>query len=157
MTLRASFLLFAASALVACGDNFKLAPSAEAANATAPSADAKEAANASDAPSTSLAQQGRRNFSVCGACHSVSEGDNSRSGPNLYGVYGRAAGSLENFAYSKAMRESGVVWTDDALDAYLENPKDFIPGNRMLSPGERNAERRAAIIAYLKTFQPKDN
>ena len=67
-------------------------------------------------------------------------------------VVGREAGSRDDFAYSTAMREAGVTWTEENLDQFLENPQQFIRGNRMAYAGERNADKRAAIIAYLKSL-----
>ncbi len=153
MTLRALTIIFAALALVACGDISEPVPSADAAGAPASSEEAGASASREDAAARSIEVAGRRYFSICGACHSVRAGDNARRiGPSLHGVYGRPAAALEGFAYSKAMRQSGVVWTQDALDAYVANPQKFMRGNRMAYRGERNAEKRAAIIAYLKSL-----
>lgn len=97
---------------------------------------------------------GRRAFSACAVCHSVKQDGGHRVGPNLFGVYGRKAGIADGFAYSSGLRTSGVVWTDETLNAYLENPQDFIRGNRMSFAGESDPQTRRAIIAYLKTLQP---
>jgi len=86
----------------------------------------------------------------CRACHSLSEGVN-RVGPHLAGVVGRQAGSVPGYAYSEANRNSGITWTEDKLDAYLENPQAVVPGTKMTFNGIRDAARRAALIAYLKT------
>ena len=96
---------------------------------------------------------GKRRFSQCAVCHSVKEGDASRVGPNLFGIYGKAAASVDGFAYSKAMREAEIVWDDERLDAFLANPPSYIRGNRMAYVGERKPENRAALIAYLKTLK----
>ena len=120
-----------------------------------PQAETKAAAAPSEL--TGPAAVGRAQFSQCAVCHSVRAGEPARIGPNLFGVYGRAAGSDDGFAYSEAMRNAGIVWTDNNLDAFLENPQGFMRGNRMAFAGERNAEKRAAIIAYLKTLQPGDD
>lgn len=103
------------------------------------------------------AEQGRADFGPCAVCHSVREGDNARVGPSLYGVYGREAGSLDGFAYSQAMAEAEFVWNEETLSAFIENPQKFLRGNRMAFVGERDAETRAAIIAYLKTLGPADD
>lgn len=87
--------------------------------------------------------------SRCIACHSP---DNNRVGPRHRGVFGRQAGSLADFNYSKAVRDSGIVWDEQTLDRWLTNPQAFIPGQRM---NFRVAvpQDRADIIAYLKTLK----
>jgi cytochrome c2 len=110
------------------------------------------AAQASD-----IADQGRKRFTACAVCHTVKEGDPARIGPNLFGIVGKPAGAAEGFAYSKAMSEAGIVWTEDNLNAFLENPQGFMRGNRMGFAGEKNPEYRAAIVAYLKTLKPGDD
>jgi len=72
------------------------------------------------------------------------------SGPNLYGIVGEKAGMRSGFAYSSAMRDSGVVWTAEALDAFLQAPAKFMPGNRMAFSGEVDAARRASIIEHMQ-------
>src|SRR5215813_14445690 len=84
--------------------------------------------------------------SRCGACHSL---DANRVGPAHRGVYGRTAGTAPNFNYSTAVKESGVVWEETTLDAWLTNPQALIPGQRM-NFRVAAAEDRADIIAYLR-------
>ena len=89
-------------------------------------------------------------FTVCAACHST---DGSTSvGPSLKGVYGRKAGSLGGFAYSRAMRNSGGAWNENSLDAFLAEPQKAIPGNTMPFGGISDAKQRAEIVDYLKTL-----
>lgn len=71
-------------------------------------------------------------------------------GPNLYGIVGERAGARPGFAYSSAMQRSGVVWTPATLDAFLQAPARFMPGNRMAYFGEVDADRRASIIEYMQ-------
>jgi cytochrome c len=97
------------------------------------------------------AAQGEKVYRRCKACHSTEEGQN-RVGPHLAGIVGREAGSVEGFKYSDAMKESGITWDDESLDAYLEDPKGFIAGNRMAFPGLKKEEDRANVIAYLKSL-----
>ncbi len=74
-----------------------------------------------------------------------------RVGPSLAGVFGRNAGTAEGFdRYSSAMKDSGVVWSEESLDAYLADPKGYIPGNKMAFRGLRDEEDREDLIAYLK-------
>jgi cytochrome c len=82
----------------------------------------------------------------CSGCHSL---DANRVGPAHRGVHGRRAGTAPNFSYSSAVRGSGIVWNDAALDRWLTNPQALIPGQRMnfrLS----DPRERADVIAYLR-------
>ncbi|WDI30576.1 cytochrome c family protein [Hyphococcus flavus] len=117
--------------------------------------DSAAAAQSSSAETElSPAEMGRRIFSqeTCATCHTVDEGGANRIGPNLFGVYGRQAGQVEGFAYTNALAQSDVIWDDASLDAFLENPQGFMRGNRMAYVGQRDAEKRAAMIAYIKTL-----
>ncbi len=98
---------------------------------------------------TGDAAQGKKVFYKCISCHAVDEGVN-KVGPSLYGIVGRPAGSIEGFKYSDANANSGIVWTEETLFAYLEKPQEFIKGTRMAFPGLPVAQDRADIIAYLK-------
>jgi cytochrome c len=95
------------------------------------------------------AKNGAAQFRRCAVCHSVQAGKTGL-GPNLRGVVGRRAGALP-FAYSPAMKKSGIVWAVPKLDAFLAAPAKVVPGNRMAFPGLTDAKTRADIIEYLKT------
>ena len=95
---------------------------------------------------------GERNFRQCAACHTVDQGGANRVGPNLWDVFGADIGHHEGFNYSDALLAIEGVWTVDKLDAYLENPRGFAPGNRMAFAGLRNEADRASMIAYLRTL-----
>ena len=99
-----------------------------------------------------LAAAGRAAFAACVACHAVEKGEASTVGPNLFGVVGRTAGSLEGYTYSQALVGSGLIWDDDTLDAFLTNPRGKVPGTTMSAGTVGDAEKRAAIIAYLSTL-----
>ena len=86
--------------------------------------------------------------SRCIACHSP---DANRVGPKHRGVVGRTAGTVPDFNYSKAVKSSGVVWSEETLDKWLTNPQAFIPGQRMNFKVADPADR-ADLIAYLKTL-----
>jgi len=95
---------------------------------------------------------GRRAFAQCRGCHSLDPDGVARGqGPNLYGVFGRRAGTHESYLprYSEALRESNVVWGPQELDHWIENPHAYIPRSNMPFVGERDAEDRRNIIAYL--------
>ena len=117
-------------------------------------ADQDGEASEGDSPLNSLTGdpvKGKRLYAQCQACHAVVEGQN-RVGPSLYGVVGRKAGAVESFKYSPAMANSGIVWTEDTIFAYLENSQAYLPGNRMFFPGVAKPQDRVDIIAYLKSL-----
>lgn len=93
--------------------------------------------------------KGKRVFAQCMTCHAVQEGRNN-VGPSLYQIVGRESGSVAGFKYSAANSGSDVVWTEENLFEYLENPQAFIPGTIMVFPGLRSPQDRADVIAYLK-------
>ena len=101
------------------------------------------------------AAKGEKIFKKCRACHAVGEGAKNKVGPHLNELFGRTAGSLDGFKYSKAMIEAGaagLVWDDDTVSEYLAKPRGFIPKNRMSFSGLKKEQDRAAVIAYLKRF-----
>lgn len=100
------------------------------------------------------AAKGKRVYNKCKACH-VLDKEKNKVGPHLVGVFGRVAGSVEGFRYSKAMAESGIVWDDATLDAYLTKPRAFLKGGRMAFAGLKKEKDRADVIAYMKAAQPE--
>ena len=92
---------------------------------------------------------GQRLAQMCKACHTVGKGGVNMIGPNLFGFFGRPAGSVAQYSYSSALREANFVWTPRALDAWLAQPARFLPGNRMSFPGVSRARDRTDLIAYL--------
>jgi cytochrome c len=86
-------------------------------------------------------------YSRCQGCHSI---DIDRVGPRHAGLFGRKAGSLEEYNYSDAMRSAGVVWNEATLDQFLTAPRKFIPGTKMPFAGILEAQERADLIAWLK-------
>lgn len=94
-------------------------------------------------------EAGEKVFRQCATCHALKEGEN-RTGSSLHGIIGRTAGTVEGYNYSKANRESGIVWSEQELFAYLENPRKTIPGTKMAFVGLKKPGDRANLIAYLK-------
>ena len=106
------------------------------------------------APATAQdADAGQRVFNQCRACHTIDKGGRNGVGPNLWGIVGRKAASIEGFRYSANMRtlgEGGHVWTIANLTAYLTNPKAVVPQGSMSFPGLRNEQQLKDLLAYLE-------
>lgn len=146
-------IVILALALAACGPSDP--PAQSKAPPTAPesqlSNEAKQAEVAAlPSPYNEASYEaGRRVFAQCASCHTTAEGAPNRVGPNLHGIFGREAGAVEGFAYSQALQDANFVWDPAQLEHWLENPRTFLPGNRMAFVGVRDAEQRRDVIAYL--------
>lgn len=92
---------------------------------------------------------------LCGGCHQVGESARPGFGPQLNGIFGRAAGTSANYVYSHAMKNSGITWDRETLKAYLEDPKGVVPGTRMIFWGLSDEEKLNNLLAYLQTFSPE--
>lgn len=90
---------------------------------------------------------GKNIYQRCIGCHSFTE---NRTGPKHCGLFGRKAGSVPNFNYSNAMRNSGITWGDATLDAFLKSPLENVPNTIMGYAGVKNDQERWDLIAYLK-------
>jgi cytochrome c len=102
------------------------------------------AVSASAAPD---ALRGEQVYARCQACHALAV---DRVGPHHCGLFGRLAGSVPDFAYSPAMKNSKIVWNDKTLDRFLAQPLKMVPGSTMTYDGVPDAKERADLIAYLK-------
>lgn len=94
----------------------------------------------------------------CKQCHMVGEGAKNRIGPQLNGVYGRRAASVDGFTYSKSMTRmgnDGLTWTIETLDAYLENPRALVSATRMSYRGLADRQARHDLMAYLRDYSDK--
>jgi cytochrome c len=102
------------------------------------------------------AERGAKAYRQCASCHDVGEGARHRVGPHLNGIFGRRAGSIEDYTrYSKGLVREGVdglFWDLRRLDAYIENPKALVSDTRMAFRGIKDAEERADVLAYLRLF-----
>jgi cytochrome c len=123
-------------------------PAAEAGGDADSDAQAILAALGSDYADADLGN-GARQFRRCQSCHTLNEGGRHTVGPNLHGIVGAAAASAEGFSYSRQLSESGLVWDAATLDAWVENPRTLVPGNRMSFVGLRDAQDRRDVIAYM--------
>lgn len=91
--------------------------------------------------------RGEAIYARCQGCHSI---ERNRIGPMHRGLFGRTAGTVAGFAYSDAMKQSGIVWDDATLDRFLASPREVVPGTKMTYAGIADAQERADLIAYLK-------
>lgn len=97
------------------------------------------------------AAKGQRVFNTqCKSCHTVEKDGAQVTGPNLHGLFGRKAGMSVGYAYSDAMKNSGIVWDETTLADYNRDPKGKVPGTKMLYNGVKNAGQLADLVAYLK-------
>ena len=88
----------------------------------------------------------------CRFCHSIRENGRARMAPSLYRILGKPAAVGENFTYSQAlieMRNNGLIWTPETIDAFISDPENYIPSNRMRVEGIKDPKTRQLIINYL--------
>ncbi len=88
----------------------------------------------------------------CGTCHSAEPGAPPRQGPNLLGVYGRKAGTLEGFKYSDALKSADWAWDEEHLDKWIENAQAMRPGV-VMPYRQADPAKRAKVIEYLKSLK----
>ncbi|MGV8805393.1 MAG: c-type cytochrome [Polaromonas sp.] len=93
------------------------------------------------------AVRGEQVYARCIACHALAY---DRVGPRHCGLLGRRAGSVPGFAYSPAMKNSGLVWDEKTLNLFLAKPMAVVPGTAMTYDGVPDARERSDLIAYLK-------
>ena len=102
------------------------------------------------------ASRGQQDFRACAPCHSL-EPDRNMTGPSLANLWGRKAGSLPSFdRYSDALKSSGIIWDDHALDGWLTDPQRMVPNNEMPFEGINDGRVRADLLAFLKDATKPD-
>jgi cytochrome c len=87
---------------------------------------------------------------TCAVCHTTDEGKN-KIGPSLHGVVGRHSASLSDYTYSDAMKKADKTWNDETLNTYLSNPRELVPGTKMIFTGLKSEEDRKNVITFLET------
>jgi cytochrome c len=95
--------------------------------------------------------RGEASAKKCVACHTFGKGEPNRVGPNLYGIVGRAKASVAGFNYSAAMKAKGGNWSIDDLNAFVQNPKAYVPGTTMTFNGVPRATERADLLTYINS------
>lgn len=119
-------------------------------------ADTGAAAPAAEAPlsaaGASLMARAPAAFGQCASCHSPERGANG-IGPSLFGVYGTKAGDIPGYAFSPALKASGLTWDDATLDKWISGPMQMVPGTKMTYAGLTDPAKRAKVIAFLKTLK----
>ena len=105
------------------------------------------------APSGTDAATGERAFKQCASCHQLGINAHGGFAPQLNGLFGRRAGSTPDYAYSPAMKASGIVWNEQTLAAFLRAPDKVVPGTKMRFWGISDERELAALLAHLRTYQ----
>jgi cytochrome c len=120
---------------------------------TAPAAAAASGPDLSGLPAEYQAadlRNGRTQWFLCAACHMVADGSSHSVGPDLHGVFGNTAGTNATFPlYSPALKDSGMIWSAETINTWIENPRNVLPSTTMIFPGIRDADDRRDLIAYL--------
>jgi cytochrome c len=142
--------------LVGCGPKQGAESSTAASSAPAAPAPTPEQAKAMVASlpapyNTGDPAHGELVFNQCRACHTATQGGGNMVGPNLWGVFGRKAGSLPDFNYSAGLKASGITWDAAAIDKWIAGPRAVVPDTRMSFVGLHDEKDRIDVIAYLKT------
>jgi cytochrome c len=149
--------------LAACSK--PVAPAGEASTSASP-----ESSTTTSAPATLTAAQkkallselpaayqsadldnGQAKFAICKTCHNVAKGAGDMTGPNLYGVFGRKAGTSAGFNYSDGMKALAITWDADSLNKWIANPHAIVASTKMTYIGMQDAKDRTDVVAYLKT------
>ncbi|MEZ5787448.1 MAG: cytochrome c family protein [Xanthobacteraceae bacterium] len=97
---------------------------------------------------------GQTVFKKCAPCHAVGENAKNKVGPELNGLDGRHSGSVEGYNYSSANKNSGIVWNEATFKDYIQNPREKIPGTKMVFAGIKSDKDADNLWAYLAQFGP---
>ncbi len=94
---------------------------------------------------------GEAKFAICKSCHTTAQGAGPMTGPNLWAVFGRKAGTSPGFAYSAGLVALGVTWDAGTIDKWITNPRAMVPDTKMTFLGMADPKDRRDLVAYLKT------
>jgi len=95
---------------------------------------------------------GKSSFNKCLACHAIGEGAKNKIGPELNGLDGRKAGTVEGFSYSDADKNSGITWNEAEFKDYIKDPRAKVPGTKMIFAGIKNEQEINDLWAYVSQF-----
>ena len=98
------------------------------------------------------AAAGEKVFSQCRACHQVGPTAKNVIGPQLNGVIGRKAGTVEGYSYTSANKDSGLTWDEATFATYIKNPQTVVKGTKMSFAGVKDDQKVSDLTAYLKQF-----
>ena len=104
------------------------------------------------------AERGAEIWVFCSGCHQIGPEAEIGIGPPLNGIFGRRAGAISDFPYSRSMTRmgrGGLTWTLETLDAYIENPRVLVSGTRMSFDGLEDPRERADLLAFLRDFSDR--
>ena len=96
---------------------------------------------------------GEQSFKKCLPCHSIGEGAKNKVGPVLNGLDGRHSGSIPEYSYSDANKNSGLTWDEATFKEYIKDPRAKIPNTKMIFPGIKNEKEAGDLWAYLKAVR----
>jgi len=149
-----------ALALAGCGPSGGSATNTTAATTPSPAAaptppltDAQKKALIAQLPAAYQAadlSNGEAKFALCRSCHTTAQGGDDMTGPNLWGIFGRKAGSKASFTYSDDLKNAGWTWDADRIDKWITNPRAVLPGTKMTFIGMPDANDRRDVVAFLK-------
>ena len=102
-------------------------------------------------------EKGANSFKKCLACHAIGPGAQNKVGPVLNGLDGRKSGTVPDFNYSDANKNSGIVWNEQNFEDYIKDPKAKVPNTKMIFPGIKNEQEAKDLWAYIKQFNAEGN
>ena len=150
LTLTAALAVLGACSKKPAAPEQATAPAAP--EAAAPTADQAKAILATLPAQYAAADlvNGKQKFAQCAACHTITQGGPNMTGPNLWGVFGRRAGTEAGYDYSDAVKAAGFTWDAAHIDTWITNPQAMIPGTKMTFIGLKDPKDRTDVIAYVK-------
>jgi cytochrome c len=102
-------------------------------------------------------EKGANSFKKCLACHAIGPGAQNKVGPVLNGLDGRKSGTVPDFNYSDANKNSGIVWNEQNFEDYIKDPKAKVPNTKMIFPGIKNEQEAKDLWAYIKQVDAEGN
>ena len=103
------------------------------------------------------AAKGEISFHKCLPCHSIGDDAQNKIGPELNGLDGRHSGTVANFSYSDANKNSGIIWNEANFKKYINDPRAMVPGTKMIFAGIKNEQEVNDLWAYVKQFDADGN